>query len=179
MLATCICLNGSLLDQLSCTIVNLFTCTFGRINMSVCLSVCLSLLPGESCNLFNVGFSPDVLYCGNNGQLSSFFMWFLLVLAHIIILVSVLRSFRNSYFLTAHHSDHCAIAGLIWFWRSYFDRDLLITQCPWHLISLHLAQPTFCLHYVVHTSLWSSFCRNHTITPQILENRYCCYCSVS
>ena len=42
MLATCICLNGSLLDQLSCTIVylhNLFTCTFGRINMSVCLSV--------------------------------------------------------------------------------------------------------------------------------------------
>ena len=45
MLATCICLNGSLLDQLSCTIVylhNLFTCTFGRINMSVCLSVCLS-----------------------------------------------------------------------------------------------------------------------------------------
>ena len=41
MLATCICLNGSLLDQLSCTIVylhNLFTCTFGRINMSVCLS---------------------------------------------------------------------------------------------------------------------------------------------
>ena len=41
-LATCICLNGSLLDQLSCTIVylhNLFTCTFGRINMSVCLSV--------------------------------------------------------------------------------------------------------------------------------------------
>ena len=44
MLATCICLNGSLLDQLSCTIVylhNLFTCTFGRINMSVCLSVCL------------------------------------------------------------------------------------------------------------------------------------------
>ena len=43
MLATCICLNGSLLDQLSCTIVylhNLFTCTFGRINMSVCLSVC-------------------------------------------------------------------------------------------------------------------------------------------
>ena len=46
MLATCICLNGSLLDQLSCTIVylhNLFTCTFGRINMSVCLSVCLSI----------------------------------------------------------------------------------------------------------------------------------------
>ena len=46
MLATCImCLNGSLLDQLSFTIVylhNLFTCTFGRINMSVCLSVCLS-----------------------------------------------------------------------------------------------------------------------------------------
>ena len=45
MLATCICLNGSLLDQLSCTIVylhNLFTCTFGRINMSVCLSVCSS-----------------------------------------------------------------------------------------------------------------------------------------
>ena len=45
MLATCrpICLNGSLLDQLSSTIVylhNLFTCTFGRINMSVCLSVC-------------------------------------------------------------------------------------------------------------------------------------------
>ena len=42
MLATCICLTGSLLDQLSCTIVylhNLFTCTFGRINMSVCLSV--------------------------------------------------------------------------------------------------------------------------------------------
>ena len=42
MLATCICLNGSLLDQLSCTIVylhNLFTCTFGRINMYVCLSV--------------------------------------------------------------------------------------------------------------------------------------------
>ena len=42
MLATCICLNGSLLDQLSCTIVylhNLFTCTFGRINMSVCLSI--------------------------------------------------------------------------------------------------------------------------------------------
>ena len=37
MLATC--LIGSLLDQLSCTIVNLFTCTFGRINMSVCLSV--------------------------------------------------------------------------------------------------------------------------------------------
>ena len=39
MLATCICLNGSLLDQLYCTIVylhNLFTCTFGRINMSVC-----------------------------------------------------------------------------------------------------------------------------------------------
>ena len=47
MLATCICLNGSLLDQLSCTIVylhNLFTCTFGRINMSVCLSVCLFCL---------------------------------------------------------------------------------------------------------------------------------------
>ena len=47
MLATCICLNGSLLDQLSCTIFylhNLFTCTFGRINMSVCLSVCLSVL---------------------------------------------------------------------------------------------------------------------------------------
>ena len=47
MLATCICLNGSLLDQLSCTIVylhNLFTCTFGRINMSVCLSVWLVLL---------------------------------------------------------------------------------------------------------------------------------------
>ena len=47
MLATCICLNGSLLDQLSCTIVylhNLFTCTFGRINVSVCLSVCLSML---------------------------------------------------------------------------------------------------------------------------------------
>ena len=47
MLATCICLNGSLLDQLSCTIVylhNLFTCTFGRINMSVCLSVCLSVV---------------------------------------------------------------------------------------------------------------------------------------
>ena len=46
MLATCICLNGSLLDQLSCTIVylhNLFTCTFGRINMSVCLSVSLSV----------------------------------------------------------------------------------------------------------------------------------------
>ena len=40
MLATCICLNGSLLDQLSCTIVNLFTCTFGRINMTVCLSEC-------------------------------------------------------------------------------------------------------------------------------------------
>ena len=40
MLATC--LNGSLLDQLSCTIVylhNLFTCTFGRINMSLSLSV--------------------------------------------------------------------------------------------------------------------------------------------
>ena len=35
-------IDGSLLDQLSCTIVylhNLFTCTFGRINMSVCLSV--------------------------------------------------------------------------------------------------------------------------------------------
>ena len=50
MLATCICLNGSLLDQLSCTIVylhNLFTCTFGRINMSVCLSVCLNRL-GDS-----------------------------------------------------------------------------------------------------------------------------------
>ena len=49
MLATCICLNGSLLDQLSCTIVylhNLFTCTFGRINMSVCLSVCLSTFLG-------------------------------------------------------------------------------------------------------------------------------------
>ena len=47
MLATCICLNGSLLDQLSCTIVylhNLFTCTFGRINMSVCLSVCLLII---------------------------------------------------------------------------------------------------------------------------------------
>ena len=47
MLATCICLNGSLLDQLSCTIVylhNLFTCTFGRINMSVCLSVCLFVM---------------------------------------------------------------------------------------------------------------------------------------
>ena len=47
MLATCICLNESLLDQLSCTIVylhNLFTCTFGRINMSVCLSVCLSVI---------------------------------------------------------------------------------------------------------------------------------------
>ena len=45
MLATCICLNGSLLDQFSCTIIylhNLFTCTFGRINMSVCLSVCLT-----------------------------------------------------------------------------------------------------------------------------------------
>ena len=42
MLATCICLNGSLLDQLSCTIVNLFTCTFGRSNKYVCLSVCLS-----------------------------------------------------------------------------------------------------------------------------------------
>ena len=44
MLATCICLNGSLLDQLSCTIVylhNLFTCTFWS-NKYVCLSVCLS-----------------------------------------------------------------------------------------------------------------------------------------
>ena len=41
MLATCICLNGSLLDQLSCKIVNMFTCTFGRINMYVCLYVCL------------------------------------------------------------------------------------------------------------------------------------------
>ena len=43
MLATCICRNGSILDQFSCTIVNLFTCTFGRINMSVCLYVCLSV----------------------------------------------------------------------------------------------------------------------------------------
>ena len=43
MLATCICRNGSLLDQLSCTIVNLFTCTFGRINMSVCLSLACAL----------------------------------------------------------------------------------------------------------------------------------------
>ena len=60
MLATCICLNGSLLDQFSCTIVylhNLFTCTFGRINMSVCLSVCLSVvdecpfIPQEKANL--------------------------------------------------------------------------------------------------------------------------------
>ena len=42
MLATCICLNGSLLDQLCCTIFNLFAVylyTFGQINMSVCLSV--------------------------------------------------------------------------------------------------------------------------------------------
>ena len=53
MLAKCICLNGSLLDQLSCTIVylhNLFTCTFGRINMSVFLSVCLCrrMHPGDA-----------------------------------------------------------------------------------------------------------------------------------
>ena len=46
MLATCICLSGSLLDQLCCTIVNLFAVylyRFGQINMSVCLSVCLSV----------------------------------------------------------------------------------------------------------------------------------------
>ena len=52
MLATCICLNGSLLDQLSCTIVylhNLFTCTFGRIKMSVYLSVCLPQTPSSAC----------------------------------------------------------------------------------------------------------------------------------
>ena len=48
MPATCICLNGSLLYQLSCTIVNLFTCTFGRINMSVCLSFVTSIL----CSLY-------------------------------------------------------------------------------------------------------------------------------
>ena len=62
MLATCICLNGSLLDQLSCTIVylhNLFTCTFGRINMSVCLSVCLSVRPimnhiGDICRILTL-----------------------------------------------------------------------------------------------------------------------------
>ena len=54
MLATCICLNGSLLDQLSCTIVylhNLFTCTFGRINMSVCLSVCRATKAARECRL--------------------------------------------------------------------------------------------------------------------------------
>ena len=58
MLATCICLNGSLLDQLSCTIVylhNLFTCTFGRINMSVCLTLhCVTTDPhsGVICNSY-------------------------------------------------------------------------------------------------------------------------------
>ena len=65
MLATCICLNWSLLDQLSCTIVylhNMFTCTFGRINMSVCLSVCLEMakvqtgppMLSKSCKIFTV-----------------------------------------------------------------------------------------------------------------------------
>ena len=73
------------------------------------------VLRGEGCHWFNVGFSPDVLPCVNIGQLSSFLMWFLLALtlAHIIILVSVLWSFRKSYLLTAHHSHHYAIAGLI------------------------------------------------------------------
>ena len=57
MLATCICLNGSLLDQLSCTIVNLFTCTFGRINMSVCLSV----LPNDcSVRIYQTSFMYDL-----------------------------------------------------------------------------------------------------------------------
>ena len=56
MLATCICLNGSLLDQISCTIVylhNLFTCTFGRINMSVCLS------------MYHGGIKQTKLCCGD------------------------------------------------------------------------------------------------------------------
>ena len=64
MLATCICLNGSLLDQLSCTIVylhNLFTCTFGRINMSVCLSVCLSkVFDGKSALGCNVSLAQRI-----------------------------------------------------------------------------------------------------------------------
>ena len=61
MLATCtrlyICLNGSLLDQLSCTIVylhNLFTCTFGRINMSVS-DLTLALYPANDTSGASVG----------------------------------------------------------------------------------------------------------------------------
>ena len=69
MLATCICLNGSLLDQLSCTIVylhNLFTCTFGRINMSVCLSVCLWLGCSLSTRPARVQFpGGDTIRCKN------------------------------------------------------------------------------------------------------------------
>ena len=62
MLATCICLNGSLLDQLSCTIVylhNLFTCTFGRINMSVCLSV-LMILALKNLQLWPMKYTTPV-----------------------------------------------------------------------------------------------------------------------
>ena len=63
MLATCICLNGSLLDQLSCTIVylhNLFTCTFGRINMSVCLSVCQSLKRYTKCSFEQITIENNI-----------------------------------------------------------------------------------------------------------------------
>ena len=45
VLATFLCLNGSLLDQLSCIIFTCSTCTYSEIYVyiSVCLSVCLSV----------------------------------------------------------------------------------------------------------------------------------------
>ena len=57
VLATFLCLNGSLLDQLSCIIFTCSTCTYSKIYvyiyvclsvcMSVCVSVCLSVHLGE------------------------------------------------------------------------------------------------------------------------------------
>ena len=75
MLATCICLNGSLLDQLSCTIVylhNLFTCTFGRMNMSVCLSVCPNLSPSDPLN-FVSGRGNELVSSHVNTELKCIF----------------------------------------------------------------------------------------------------------
>ena len=45
VLATFLCLNGSLLDQSSCIIFTCSTCTYSKIYVyiSVCLSVCLSV----------------------------------------------------------------------------------------------------------------------------------------
>ena len=55
MLATCICLNVSLLDQLCCTIFNLFAVyLYIRSNKYVCLSVCLSEVMGAIQVLRNV-----------------------------------------------------------------------------------------------------------------------------